>query len=270
MPLLGFSSKKLTRLQTRLSERWQNFWLSDFTNLYAGRRAVVIGNGPSLKTADLEKLHDVVTFASNKIYLAFEEVTWRPTVYTVCDSLLAEDNCAAILAADFSKSHILHSRVVLKYLRNQRGARFYEYRGYLPDWKPGQPAALRECITGGLFGGGYSVVIDQVQLAYAMGCSEVILIGVDFSYGGNLAQTGKTCSSGNVVETDGTRNHFHPRYYRAGDRHTVPKINEQIHAHRFCREAFESAGRCLINASRQTALTVLLRADFDELFPASI
>jgi hypothetical protein len=234
--------------------------------MYTGRRAVVIGNGPSLTISDLEKLGNAVTFASNKIYLIFDQVKWRPTVYTVCDALLAEDNKAAILSADFSKSHIIHHSVVRPQLKSQRGSLFYKYSGNIAHWAPGQPAVLKNRISDGILEGGYSVVIEQIQLAYAMGCSEVVLIGVDFFYGGAMVSTGEKNASGQIVRADGNKNHFHPNYYRPGDRHTVPKLNEQIHAHTFCREAYQSRGLRIVNASRKTALTVLERVSFDELF----
>lgn len=244
----------------------KNRKLDRFSNMYAGRRAVVIGNGPSLTIDDLERLGDSVTFASNKIYLIFDQVKWRPTVYTVCDALLAEDNKAAILSADFSKSLVLHHSVVRPHLKDQRGACFYKYGGNIAHWAPGQPAVLRKNISDGIFEGGYSVVIEQIQLAYAMGCSEVVLIGVDFFYGGTMVSTGEQNASGEVVKADGNKNHFHPNYYRPGDRHTVPKLTEQVHAHTFCREAFISAGLRIVNASRKTGLNVLERVNFDDLF----
>jgi len=50
--------------------RWRSrrYWAS-VKGRYAGRRGFVIGNGPSLKAADLELLRDEVCIASNKIYL---------------------------------------------------------------------------------------------------------------------------------------------------------------------------------------------------------
>ena len=44
--------------------------LKALKDCHRGRRAVIVGNGPSLNVADLERLKDEITFASNKIYLA--------------------------------------------------------------------------------------------------------------------------------------------------------------------------------------------------------
>ena len=61
---------------------------------HKGEPCFIIGNGPSLKISDLQKLHEAnqITFAFNKIYLAFEQTDWRPTYYIVEDSLVAQLN----------------------------------------------------------------------------------------------------------------------------------------------------------------------------------
>ncbi len=40
-------------------------------NIHSGKRCFIIGNGPSLKSEDLDKLRDEISFASNGIYLIF-------------------------------------------------------------------------------------------------------------------------------------------------------------------------------------------------------
>ena len=63
---------------------------------HRGQRGVVIGNGPSLRVEDLDRLGGEVTFASNKIFLAFPETSWRPTYYSVSDILVARNNLEEI------------------------------------------------------------------------------------------------------------------------------------------------------------------------------
>ena len=45
--------------------------LTDLKDIHKGRRAFIIGNGPSLKQTDLSKLRDEITFCINRFYLAF-------------------------------------------------------------------------------------------------------------------------------------------------------------------------------------------------------
>ena len=47
--------------------------LEDFHNLHKGRRAFVVGNGPSLKKLDMSMLRDEITFGANRVFLGFKD-----------------------------------------------------------------------------------------------------------------------------------------------------------------------------------------------------
>ena len=70
-------------LKTTASTPSQSSWaendqrLTNLQNIHKGKRAFILGNGPSLSIADLNKLKNEITFASNKIYLAFEKTDIR-------------------------------------------------------------------------------------------------------------------------------------------------------------------------------------------------
>ena len=55
--------------------------LKAYKNRFEGRRCFFIGNGPSLRAADLTKLHENgdITFGFNRIYNIFDQTPWRPT-----------------------------------------------------------------------------------------------------------------------------------------------------------------------------------------------
>jgi hypothetical protein len=63
----------------------------------------VIGNGPSLRPEDLDRLGSEITFASNKIYLVFDQIAWRPSYYSVCDPLVAQNNRETINGLELFK-----------------------------------------------------------------------------------------------------------------------------------------------------------------------
>lgn len=66
--------------------------LAALKDRHYGKRAVIIGNGPSLKMEDLGRLKNEITFASNRIYLAFDQTDWRPTYYSICDAVVGKEN----------------------------------------------------------------------------------------------------------------------------------------------------------------------------------
>lgn len=48
-------------------------------------RAFIVGNGPSLTSAQLDKLRDEITYGVNRIHLIYDQTKWRPTYWTIMD-----------------------------------------------------------------------------------------------------------------------------------------------------------------------------------------
>lgn len=85
MKSLPFTNK----LSIRLKSYYQ---LSNLRNIHKDSRTFIIGSGPSLRIEDLDKLKYKITFACNKLYIAFEKTDWRPNYLSVIDNLVAK-NC---------------------------------------------------------------------------------------------------------------------------------------------------------------------------------
>lgn len=239
--------------------------LSALTDKHKGEDAVIIGMGPSLRVEDLELFGKMPSFACNKIYLAFNQVNWRPEYFSICDILVAKNNINEIISADFGSAQAIHHSITWPVLHIQKGALCYYYNGTMENWTMGEPAVLSRDISHGILGGGYSVVLEQIQLAYAMGFKRVFLVGIDFKFTQGH-RTSATSASGEVLVATGEKNHFHPNYRAKGETWTVPLLAEQERAYAYCRMAFEREGRALLNASRQSALTELERVDFEKIF----
>lgn len=82
----------IRRLDERRDHFTNNWKLRRLQNRHCGGRCFIIGNGPSLTMTDLEQLRDEVTFASNKIYLAFKMTSWRPSYYVLEDNHMIEQH----------------------------------------------------------------------------------------------------------------------------------------------------------------------------------
>lgn len=242
-------------------ERANHLALTLLRDRHAGARAVIVGNGPSLRISDLNKLHDCVSFGSNKIYLAFDQTNWRPTYYSVEDHLVMLNNRAEIEAQSGS---------VKLFLSNLRAHGYHaadtifapvipphSYDDPLAD--PDFPAFSTDLTRG--IGWGSSVVYSQIQMALYVGCREIVLIGVDHRY--ELPPT----KVGHSYRAAGERNHFHPEYRAPGELWHRPNLDVLEHSFARAREGCEAVGARIFNASRDTALTVFERADFDQLFP---
>jgi hypothetical protein len=222
---------------------------------YRGRRAVVIGNGPSLKIEDLDRLQGAITFASNKIFLAFDQVAWRPTFYSCSDILVAKNNREAINGLDLVK--VFGDSIISEFPERSDIVWLHELSP--PDQR--FSADCSQCVYGG-----FSVVYYQLQLAFYLGIREVYLIGVDFNFE-VPKPSGEMSVHGAVIVSEGERNHFHKDYRRPGETWTMPRLDKQLAALICAKEAFERNGGQVYNASRFTKLEVFPRVAFDNVFP---
>jgi hypothetical protein len=247
-------------------------------DIHAGKRAFVIGNGPSLKVADLDRLKGEVTFACNKVYLAFEQTDWRPTYYSVSDELVAHNNREAISGLPLTK---ILSDCVQQYFDlsdasvwvrelSVKGSSEAGDDGTETERGPEEEAVshpFSDNLLVGFYGGG-TVTYQMLQIAYYMGITEVILIGIDFSF-----QVPKEVTKSGILppkydsalKSEGEVNHFHPDYRKPGELWGMPTLAPQIRSYRAALKHFQAAGRTVVNASRQTKLEVFPRANLDEI-----
>lgn len=226
--------------------------LAALKDKHKGQRCFVIGNGPSLRISDLDRLKGEITFAANKIYLAFDRTDWRPTYYNVEDNLVIQQNYEAINSLHgFTK--------LLRWLPNgllSGGENTIWYEMHVlpssayPDFSP-SPLDGLSC--------GYSVTYTSLQFAYFMGCAQIYLIGVDFSFSiSNVDKNGRVVSGGEI-------NHFVPNYYKKGELWYPPRLELQEQALIYARDYCVVRGLKIFNATRGGKLEVFPRVDLDRL-----
>ena len=151
--------------------------LESLRGFYAGKRAFILGNGPSLKSLDLSKLRDEVTFGTNGLFYLFDEMGFKPTYYVVEDKLFAEDRAREVNEIRGTTKIFGH---YLRYcFEDSEDVLWadvkFDFREY-----PGFPHFSRDCAEHLWVGGTVSYLC--MQLAYHMGFQDVYLIGFDHSY----------------------------------------------------------------------------------------
>jgi len=228
-------------------------------DIHKGERAFIIGMGPSLKVNDLDKLKKEITFACNKVYLAFEETDWRPTYYTVLDVLVAENNQQEIRALKLKK---FFPQIVKKYFPDSEDI-IWLRRLSMPKRKTKLETAFSTNIMAGTYPG-WTVIFEQIQIAFYMGIKEIILIGVDYKFSVPKS-TGEVCDHGEILEHRGENNHFHPQYRQKGEKWTVPRLDMQYQAFLRANKVVEARGGKIFNASRKTCLDIFPLKDFDSM-----
>lgn len=223
-----------------------------FKNCHKGQRCFIIGNGPSLRAEDLTTIWElgIPTFACNRINLIFPQTSWRPTYYFISDAKIVAQYDGNVDGVDSNK------RFFPKRFRDQiKNGIFYNdiYFQYEQEGRFSLNAAK------GIYPAG-SVTIEMIQFAYYMGFSEIYLIGVDFSY----AVTQKVDSK--TYAYQGEANYFVKDYLKPGEIADMPNIKANLLGFQAARDAIESHGRVIKNATRGGKLEVFERVDLDELF----
>lgn len=227
-------------------------------NKYYGKSCVIIGNGPSLKIEDLNKLKAIVTFASNKIYLAFENTKWRPTFYSVVDVVVAKNNIEEIKHLKLKK--ILSSET-LTVFKDDKAFYFNELIVTLDDEKFPFPFSLDASVG---LNAGYTVIYNQLQLAFYMGFTTVYLIGVDYNFT-IPKETKKDNYYEEVLVNSNEINHFHPDYRKAGETWAKPDLEAQFKAFSKAYQIYTENGRRIYNASRFSKLEIFPKVSFDDI-----
>ncbi len=226
-------------------------------NKHSGERAFIIGNGPSLLLKDLDRLSGEITFAANKVFLAFEKTRWRPTYYCAVDSLAPE------FLGDFKGGGLGQINFFPDYLTGVEAPPSMYFR--LRDDKDASPwpRFSRNPIAGIMQG--YTVTYICTQLAFWMGIRELYLVGVDCNY--TMPETKPVSKKGSIEVFAKTteQNYFLPNYHSTGEKFCRPMVQEQVLAYESAKRAYEARGWRIRNATRGGALDVFERVDFDEV-----
>ena len=219
--------------------------LQSYKDLHKGKKAIIIGNGPSVRLEDFGKFKDFITFGCNRFHLCYKDTDFKPT-YTVCiDPKMISDfghDIAASCNNDLfiSSLNVAKTHVNAKYIYRHRKIPFY----FSND--------ITEFVSNGS-----SVVVAAIQIAYYMGVKEIYVYGIDHLF--------KYNSSNNYPKyAIGDKNHFIDNY-RDSKNWCPPRIDEIEESFAYCYEWLKQNGVKLINISHKTKLDVIPKKKLAEI-----
>lgn len=234
---------------TMQMRRFHNEALSAFRNIHFNKRCFIIGNGPSLRLADLQQLGHMnsITMACNMIYRVFSQLTWRPTYYFMADAIglrQYEDEIKQL-----TLSCLFIGNDFPEFWENFSDRRFHRFH-VIPQSASSIPAFSND-ISKGVYGLA-TIIYICIQFAIYMGFNEIYLLGIDCDYYDNPMDK---------------RNHFIKEYYSESDM-TVPLFNTDaaLLAYQSAHQYAERHGIKIYNATRGGKLEVFERVKFDDLF----
>ncbi|HSG44709.1 MAG TPA: 6-hydroxymethylpterin diphosphokinase MptE-like protein, partial [Anaerolineales bacterium] len=215
--------------------RESNKRLTDLKNIHKGKRAFIVGNGPSLKQTDLSRLKNEITFGMNRIYLAFPEWGFTTTYLCVTNDLVVEQFVEDINTLTIPKFVAWRSHRHFKQGMLLKDIPTFTYTSYTgPRFATDARGRIWE---------GATVTNLALQLAYHMGIEKAILIGVDHNFK-DKGEANKT-----VVSEGDDQNHFMPNYFGKGVKWQLPDLDTSEIGYMFAREAFLKAGREVVDAT---------------------
>ena len=216
--------------------------LAKFKDIHKGETCVIIGNGPSLKLADIAQLQ-YKTFGSNGIY----RLPFTPTYYSLVDKEMM-DVCLPL--PYYFTPQELFIRAEARVLGNN------------PIY-PIVAAGFSRNIDNFVIMGG-TVTYVLFQLAYYMGFTTLLLLGIDHNY----PKAGEMKPGSQFIAGSVDPDHFKPLdgqpYFEAGKKYNAPELERVTTSYNWANELFKLEGRRIINLTPNTKLDVFERGSIEE------
>ena len=215
---------------------------------YAGQKAVIMCNGPSLNRVDFGQLSKsgIFTFGLNKINLLFGRTNFRPSVIVAVNPFVIEQNSEFYNKTDTPLFLDSKSSKWIKHRENIHFLHFSDGSGQFA-----QDCSISVCK-------GYTVTYVAMQLTFHMGFTTVALVGCDHTFATN-GPANKTVISG---ETD--PDHFDSSYFSAGVKWQLPDLARSELYYAIAKDTFERYGRRIVNCTQGGNLELFERQSLDD------
>lgn len=213
---------------------------------HAGRRAWLVGNGPSVRLEDLDRLAGEVAFCFNRFHLAHNDTKLRATYTVTGDQQMIEDFGEQIVAE--SGGDVLVASDAPPRLTG-RHCWIRQVVGF--------PSLFSTDASRQVWPGGSSVYA-AMQIGWFLGIREFYLYGADFKF--NFQKTSNPSDRFRTASGDG--NHF-IKNYRSGRDWCPPSLQNILSSFLAARLFLEAQGGFVKNATRGGEMEVFDRIDFD-------
>ena len=214
-----------------------------YNNKFAGKKAVILCNGPSLLKVDFERLSNsnIFIFGLNKINLLFDKTTLRPHCVVAVNPLVIEQNKGFFNQTDIP---LFLSSIGIKKGIHFRKNLVYLHSSFVPSFSRDCSLSINE---------GNTVTFVALQLAFHMGFTEVALVGADHNF--------ETKGPANKMVKSGKKDvdHFDPSYFAGGVKWQLPDLFESEVWYGRARQVYEAFDRQVFNSTEGGELEVFER-----------
>lgn len=227
-------------------ERYFNPELQQFEGCHRGESCFFIGNGPSLRAEDLDRLEEqgMVTFGVNRIAQIFDQTKWRPTYFAMSDPAPFRDPVASH-PDRIAKEYSFCSDISQAFWQNNTSDKIIRYHQTHNICRRIEHSFSQDISRVIRFGA--TVSYECMQIAAYMGFSRIYLLGVD-----GFAASGASKRHGHFYQEQGVMSQHYDTMM-----HT---------AYRTARKYADTHGIKIYNATRGGYVEEFERVDFDKLF----
>ena len=212
--------------------------LKKLSNIYKGKKAVIVCNGPSLKKIDFSMLEEVYTFGLNKINLLPDQFNFKPSSIVAVNPYVIEQN------KDFYSS--TNTPLFLDAMSSKNLAKKRENINLIHSCD--FPYFSRDCSLS-IFQG-FTVTYVALQLAYYMGFTKVGIVGMDHNFHAEGYPNALVKSNGN------DKGHFDSNYFPKESIWQFPDLKASEHYYNIANLCYEKSGRKIFNASTSSDLNI--------------
>jgi hypothetical protein len=227
-----------------------------------------MGNGPSLNQMDLDLFENEFVWASNKCYLLFNRVSWKPSFYVAVDKRVVPDIKEKIneMVLDLPET-IFFFPVQFRIKCNLlSGSNVYWYREIdyqkSPEYQDMFTVDASKWISNVK-----TVTIAALQLAVYLGFNPIYLIGCDTSYSIPQSVQLENNDPNLFVSThNDDPNHFDPSYFGKKNKWHAPHPELMIFHYKQAKKVCDKLRIEVFNASIGGKLEVFPRINYKDLF----
>lgn len=215
-----------------------------------GKRCFIIGNGPSLRPEDLDRIKGEDSFGVNEIHRVYSKTEWRPTYYLIMDRYsksspeeIRDIECGTFFLGSYywRYNKVLRKDAICLHQHFNMNDNKYEFSSDISKYIVNAP----------------TVSYAAMQVAAYLGYSEIYLLGFDHSYAFEFDKKGR------VINTGVENTHF---FKDDNAKDIIGNVWGMTKAYEAFRDYAEKKGFKVYNVTRGGKLNVFERKDFDSLF----
>lgn len=216
----------------------------------AGKRCFIIGNGPSLKPSDLDRITDEDCFGTNEIHRIFNQTRWRPRYYVVIDRYskstpeqIRDLKCEMVFLSDYycRFNPVLRKDFICLHQHYNWNEKRYLFSSDISKAIVSSP----------------TVSYAAMQIAAYLGYKEIYLLGFDHNYSFEFAP------DGSIIKTDKRDTHF---FKDDVPEDIIADVLGMTRSYESFKRYADNNGIVVRNATRGGKLEIFDRVDFDSLF----